>query len=256
MATWDVSNLASSGFQLTGVLNTSPNDGLAGIWQGGGSLVFEPTGSAFYFLTGNGNGGAPTLGANGLPTNANYNEALVKAVADPASSPTHQNPNGWGLKIVDFFTPHDVVALDNADSDFGSGAPILLPDSAGIPGHPHLIVVGGKDGRLFVVDRDNLGHYSATDDHVLNSVPDGSGNLTPPNLVSGLLSTPAWYNGSLYVISGYSGPAYAFGLSSTGILNSTSQSSEGSFGYLPGTAVRVIQRNHQRHRLGHGSQSQ
>ncbi len=179
----------------------------------------------------------PRLCANGLPTNANYNEALVKAVADPASSPTHQNPNGWGLKIVDFFTPHDVVALDNADSDFGSGAPILLPDSAGIPGHPHLIVVGGKDGRLFVVDRDNLGHYSATDDHVLNSVPDGSGNLTPPNLVSGLLSTPAWYNGSLYVISGYSGPAYAFGLSSTGILNSTSQSSEGSFGYLPGAPI-------------------
>src|SRR5262249_42135123 len=82
----------TSGFKLTGVLNTSPNNGLAGIWQGGGRLAFEADGSAFYFETGNGSGGAPTLNAAGFPTNANYNEALVKVGADTTTSATHHDP--------------------------------------------------------------------------------------------------------------------------------------------------------------------
>ena len=185
---WDVSNLASNGIQLKGVLNTSPNNGLSGIWQSGASMVFEPDGSAFYFLTGNGSGGAPVLGANGLPLNANYNEALVKAVLDPSSTPTNQNPNGWGIKITDFFIPYNVASLDAADSDFGSGAPVLLPDSAGIPGHPHLMVVGGKSGALYVIDRDHLGGYQPFSDNVVNAVPNPSGHSTAPVVLAGLLS--------------------------------------------------------------------
>src|SRR5207253_8084896 len=111
VAVWDVSNVKSSGFVLKGVLNTSPNNGLAGIWQGSGRLAFEADGSAFYFETGNGSGGAPILNANGFPSNANYNEALVKMVAD-SSTVTTQNANGWGLKGKDYFTPHHVEALD------------------------------------------------------------------------------------------------------------------------------------------------
>jgi hypothetical protein len=237
VAEWDVSALTTSGFALKGVLNTSPNNGLSGIWQGGGRLVFEPDGSAFYFESGNGSGGAPTLNANGFPTNANFNEALVKVVADTTTSATNQNPNGWGLKVVDYFIPYNVAALDGADSDFGSGAPILLPDSAGIPGHPHLMVAGGKEGKLYVVDRDNLGHFDPSNDHVLNAVPNGSGQNTPPKAVSGLLSTPAWFNGKLYVLSGYTGHAFAFTINSNGTLASASQTAISSFGSLPGSPV-------------------
>jgi hypothetical protein len=185
---WDVSNLASKGFVLKGVFNTSPNDGEAGIWQGGGRLVFEPEGSAFYIETGNGTGGAPTLNANGFPTNDNYNEALVKLVADSTSSPTNQNGNGWGFKVSDYFIPYNMAALDSADSDFGSGGTVLLPDSAGIPGDPHLIVAGGKEGKLYVLDRDHLGHHSSINDNALNSVPDGSGHNTPPTWCSAFLA--------------------------------------------------------------------
>ncbi len=214
----DIGQLATNGFQIKGVLCSSPNDGLAGIWQGGGALTFEPDGSAFYFETGNGSGGAPALNGNGFPNDGNYNEALVKVVADPTTTPDQQNANGWGLKVVDYFIPFNVVALDGADSDFGSGAPIILPDSAGIAGHPHLMVAGGKEGKLYVVDRDNLGHFDASTDHVLNAIPDGSGHNTPPNLLNGLLSTPAWFNDKLYAMSGYSGHAIAFALNSIGQL--------------------------------------
>src|SRR6266478_4338662 len=90
---WDISNVTTTGFVMKGVLCTSPNDGLSGIWQGGGRLAFEADGSAFYFETGNGSGGAPVLNASGFPNHANYNEALVKVVADttfttPPVSPT------------------------------------------------------------------------------------------------------------------------------------------------------------------------
>src|SRR5262249_25502015 len=128
VVTWDLSNVKTTGFLMKGVLNTSPNNGLAGIWQGGGELAFEPDGSAFYFETGNGSGGAPTLNASGFPTNANYNDALVKVVPDSTTGPANQNPNGWGFRVADYFTPYNAANLDGADQDFGSGGPLLLPD--------------------------------------------------------------------------------------------------------------------------------
>ena len=84
---WNVSNVTSSGFRLTGVLNTSPNQGAAGIGKAAGRWRLNRTGARFYFLTGNGTGGAPTLDSNGMPNNGNYNEALVKAIADPSTAP-------------------------------------------------------------------------------------------------------------------------------------------------------------------------
>ncbi len=239
---WNISNVKTSGFTMTGVLCTSPNNGLAGIWQGGGRLAFEADGSAFYFETGNGSGGAPTLNASGFPNNANYNEALVKVVADttftqPPTSHTTQNPNGWGLKVADYFIPYNVAALDNADSDFGSGAPLLLPDSAGISGHPHLMVASGKEGKIYLVDRDNMGHFNATNDNVLNAVPNGSGNNTPPVQLGGSLSTAAYFNGKIYWVSGYTSTANAYGINSNGTLSVTSQTAITSFGYLPGSVA-------------------
>jgi autotransporter-associated beta strand protein len=218
-------NPSSSGFTLTGVFNSSPNDGLSGIWAGGGPIQFEPDGSAFYFETGNGDGGNPTLNAQGFPTNDNYNEALVKMVADSTTNPNHQSGNGWGIKVADYFIPYNVAALDAADADFGSGAPLLLPASAGIPGHPNLLVAAGKSGEIYLVDRNNMGKFDPVNDNVINAVNDGSGHIEPPNLISGSLSTPAYYNGKLYWVSGYSGSAYEYQISSSGIVSTVSQTS-------------------------------
>ncbi len=238
VAAWDVSQLTTSGWQLKGVFNTSPNGGEAGVWQGGGGLAFESNGSAFYMETGNGGGPHvnPTLGADGLPANADYYEALVKVVADPTTSPVNQNPNGWGLKVADYFIPFNTVALDSADQDFGSGAPIVLPDAAGIPGHLHLLLAAGKEGKIYLVDRDNLGKFDPNNDNVLNAVPDGSGHNTPPKLIGGALNAPAWYNGTIYWVSGFSDVAKTFVINSDGTLSATSQTTV-NFGYLPGSPV-------------------
>ncbi len=188
VASWNVANLSTIGIVLSGVLCTSPNDGESGIWAAGNGLTFEPDGSAFYFTTGNGTGGAPTIGSNGFPTDANYNEAVVKAALDPTTSATNQGPNGWGMKVVDWFIPYNVAQLDAADSDFGSGGATLLPPSAGIPGHPNLLLAGGKAGAIYVLDRNNLGQFNQYFDLAINAIPNASGQVTAPVVMNGLLS--------------------------------------------------------------------
>jgi autotransporter-associated beta strand protein len=252
---WDVTKLSSQGMALAGVLCTDPNGGLGGIWGGGGGLTFDPDISAngqpvFYFEVGNGapRGGDPTLDANGFPTDNNYYESLVKVETDPSSTSTSPNSNGWGLKIDDYFTPYNVNALDDADEDFGSGSPLVLPDSAGIPNHPHLLVASGKEGKIYLLDRDNLGKFNHNDDNVLNSVYNSStGVTTPPVLLNGSLSTPAFYHGTLYWVSGYNSNAWSYVVAPNPAPNPpnvpiaavqpTSETALNNFGYVPGSVM-------------------
>jgi hypothetical protein len=97
------------------------------------------------------------------------------------------------------------------------------------------MVVGGKDGQIYLVDRDNLGRFDPNGDHVLNAVPDDSGHLTPPVQIAGSLGTPAYFGGRFYFVSGYSGSARAFVINTNGTLSITSQTSIGNLGYLPGS---------------------
>ena len=191
---------------LSGFLCTDPNGGEGGIWGGGGGLTWDPDeAGTFYFETGNGDprGGNPPLNAQGFPSDDDYYESVVKVVLDSSTS-SNPNSNGWGMHITDYFTPSNVNALDDADEDFGSGSPLVLPDSAGIPGYPHLMVAAGKDGRIFLIDRDNMGKFNANGDNVLNAVYNSStGVYTAPMLINGSLSTPAYYHGVLYWVSGY-----------------------------------------------------
>ncbi len=252
---WNVTNLSTQGMVLSGVLCTDPNGGEGGIWGGGGGLTFDPDETfngqpAFYFETGNGDprGGNPPLDSNGFPTDDDYYESLVKVEADPTTTATNQNSNGWGLKIVDYFTPYNVNALDDADEDFGSGSPLVLPDSAGIPGYPHLIVAAGKQGTIYLIDRDNMGKFNANDDNVLNSVSNpGTGITTPPVLINGSLSTPAYYHGTLYWVAGYNSNAWSYVVAPNPApdpptvpvvtLEPTSETANNNFGYLPGSVT-------------------
>ena len=227
VATWDVSKLTTAGFRLDGVFNTSPNTSENGIWQGGGALSFDSSG-AFYFEVGNGAGGhGPlTLNAAGFPADGSYYDAVIKMVADPTTGPASQGPNGWGLKVADYFVPTNNVALDNADQDLGSGAPLVLPDSAGIPGHPHLLVAGGKQGVIYVIDRDNMGKFNAGADQVVSE----------QNVVGGDLGTPSYFNGKLYYEGDYSSNVRSFTVATNGTLASASQTNPGvNLGYLPGS---------------------
>jgi hypothetical protein len=72
------------------------------------------------------------------------------------------------LSVADYFTPTDWQTLDSNDADLGSGGTMLLPDSVGSAAHPHLIIETGKTGRLYLIDRDNMGK---------NNTPNADQNL-------------------------------------------------------------------------------
>jgi autotransporter-associated beta strand protein len=255
VVTWNVTNLATQGMVLSGVLCTDPNGALGGIWGGGGGLTFDPSETfngqpAFYFEVGNGasRGGNPALDGNGFPIDHSYYESLVKAEADPTTNVNNQNSNGWGLKIADYFTPYNVNALDDADEDFGSGSPLVLPDAAGIPNHPHLIVAAGKEGKIYLLDRDNLGKFNNNDDNVLNAVLNSSTNVTtPPVLINGSLSTPAYYHGEIYWVPGYGSNAFSYVVAPNpapnppsvpvAAIEPTSETANTNFGYVPGSVM-------------------
>jgi hypothetical protein len=64
---------------------------------------------------------------------------------------------GGPLNVADYFTPFDWRVLDQQDADLGSGGTMLLPDAVGSAAHPHLMIETGKTGRMYLIDRDNMG---------------------------------------------------------------------------------------------------
>ena len=126
--------------------------------------MFDSQGN-IYFETGNGTFSPYRVGnqvfgfdAQGFPLDGNYGDSFLKIATDTVhNSPTNQHKNGWGLQVVDYFTPFNEESLDESDRDLGSGGPIILPDSLGSSDHPHLLLGGGKEGKLYLIDRDDMG---------------------------------------------------------------------------------------------------
>jgi hypothetical protein len=121
-------------------------DDRGGIWQSGGGLMSDGPDRVF-FTSGNGVSPAPGPGTSPPPE---LSESVVRLAAQP------DGPGGQvGLTAQDFFSPADAPALDAIDQDFGSGGPAGLP--VGTTAYPHLLVQAGKEGKVFVLNRDNLG---------------------------------------------------------------------------------------------------
>ena len=154
--------------QQKDVFNFSPNGTLDGVWQSGGAPAVDAGGDLF-LNTGNGTFDANTGGPDWGETAFRFNTA-------------------GPLAVKDWFTPTNWQFLNQVDQDLGSGGVLLLPDQPGA--HPHEALFGGKAGVLYLADRDNLGHFDAATDHVLQK-------FTSPG--SGIYSTPAYFNGAVYV---------------------------------------------------------
>ncbi len=156
------------------VFNVSPNSFAGGIWMSGNGPAADSSGN-IYLATGNGTWN----GTDGFGDSILKFQALTTT---PAS-----------LTVLDYFTPHDQSSLDTKDVDLGSGGVMLLPDPSGISGHPHLLVQADKRGNIYLVDRDNMGHFCSTcttsDTQIVQTV---SGALT------GLWGSPTYWNGTLY----------------------------------------------------------
>ena len=200
----------------TSVLNLVPNGSDGGIWMAGTAPAADPAGNLFFIL---GNGDFDTtLNASGFPANGNCGNCFVKLSTSS------------GLKLADYFTPHNTVAESNADTDFGSGGGILLldvMDSGGVT--RHLSVGAGKDSIIYVVDRDSMGKFNASTDQIYQEI---SGQLG-----GGVFSMPAFFNNTVYY--GAVGDALkAFPVTTARLAAAPSSQSTHRFGY-PGTTPSV-----------------
>jgi hypothetical protein len=165
--------------------NTTPNAGGAGIWESGGGLSVDPQGNIF-FAEGNGFNG-PFLAFD--PAHNNYSESVLKLT-----------PSGSQLNVNDYFTPYDWQALDQQDADLGSGGAMLLPDYVGSAAHPHLMVELGKSGKLYLIDRDNMGK--------INNPPNGP-DLVVQTVTAG--QKGVWGNASFFKVNATTGIIYYHG---------------------------------------------
>ncbi len=200
----------SKTLQKVHVYNSTPNGGLGGFWMAGNGPATDTNGN-IYLITGNG-------GFNSQPNALNFGDSYVKI----STSKTN-------LVQADWFTPFNQDSLNNADADLGSGGNIVLPDEAGSPAHPHVLVGCGKEGKIYVLDRDGLGGFHAgSDPQIVQSLP---------GVIAGTWSSPAYFKHRLY----YQGSGDV--LKALSITNATissqivSQSPQG-FGY-PGATPSI-----------------
>src|SRR5262249_45834700 len=68
-----------------------------------------------------------------------------------------------GFQVMDWFTPNNAATLNDQDLDYTT-APILLPS-------PRVIVMGGKDGNLNVLDPANLTKFNPAINTILQQLP-------------------------------------------------------------------------------------
>ncbi|MGC0313798.1 choice-of-anchor D domain-containing protein [Kitasatospora acidiphila] len=168
-----------------------------GIWDSGGGLVADAQGHIM-FSTGNGVSPPPGPGSNPPST---MSESVINLAVQSDGS----------LKATDYFSPSDATMLDTNDRDLGSGGVMAIPDGYGTSAVPHLAVEEGKDGRIFLLNRDNLGGHSQG--------PNGTdANVQTLGPYNGCYCHPAfWGGGSGYVYySGNGGPMQAFKIGTAG----------------------------------------
>jgi hypothetical protein len=162
----------------TSVLNLTPNGSEGSIWQSGGGLAADPQGNIYALMA---NGTFDTaLNTNGFPSQQDYGNAFVKV-----------STTGGTLKVADYFDMSNTVSESNGDVDLGSGGPMVLPDlSFGTANALHLAVGAGKDGNLYVVDRNNMGKFNPNSNNVYQELPGA--------LPNGVFGVPAYFNGTVY----------------------------------------------------------
>ena len=148
-----------------------PNNSGGGMWMGGGGPAADASGNV-YVISGNGFGDTPG-------TNSSFGNSFVRL------------STASGLTVGDYFTPFNTLSEDSADADFGSAGPLLLPDLTDTSGATrHLAVGAGKDGNLYVLDRDNLGQFNSAKNNVYQQFTLSTGENH---------SSPVFFNNTVYV---------------------------------------------------------
>jgi len=216
-ASWAIAYSADSLKQIS-VLDLVPNGSDGGIWMAGTAPAADSAGN-IYLVNGNGTFDT-TLDGSGFPAQGDCGNCFAKI------------SSGSTLTLLDYFTPLNTVALSNADADFGSGGPLLLPDLIDANGTTrHLAIASGKNNpNIYVLDRDNMGKFNPHADNIYQ-------------LLAGVLSSggefgkPSYFNNTVYY--GAVGDSLkAFPITSGRLATSPSSHSANQFPY-PGTTPSI-----------------
>jgi len=119
-----------------------------------------------YVVTGNG-----TVGDSVTQTSlVNRGESALKLTI-----------SGSTLRVASYFTPYNYEALNAIDQDYGGMGAFLIPES-------NLFVTGGKDGNLYLLNKDAMGGYLPSSNAVQQVIPFGSN--------ANMHSQPAYFKGT------------------------------------------------------------
>ena len=161
----------STTLQQLGIYCTEPQQPWgANIWDGGSGPAADSTGS-IYFSTANGI-------FDGNVGGLDYSDSVLRLALGTD-----------GLTLGDYFTPYDQLTLGSHDRDLGSGGVLTLPDQAEGE-YPHLLVTAGKQGTVYLINRDNMGQYNSVDNSQIVE------NL--PNAVNHQFGGPLYFNNTVY----------------------------------------------------------
>ncbi len=200
----------------TTVLNIVPNGSEGAIWMADTGPSADNAGN-IYLLDANGDFDT-TLNASGFPSNGNYGNAFLKL------------SSSGGLSVADYFEMHDQQQENDADTDLGSGGALVLPDLSDDSGITHHLAVGaGKDGHIYVVNRDAMGKYNSSANNIYQELTGVLG--------AGVFSMPAYFNNTVYYTA--MGDAIkAFKIASAKLSTSPSFQSGNTFPY-PGATPSI-----------------
>lgn len=200
------------GFHRVAAYNDTPAGNEGGIWSSGSALAADLQGT-IYAISGNGtfdlDRGGPDAGDSVLKLTKN-------------------------LHLIDYFTPFNQSCLAAADLDLGSGGPLLLPGQ--------LLIAGGKEGRLYVVDTRHMGRFHRVANactHQQTTTIDQVLYETAPHAFKAIFSTPAsWYgpDGQYLFISSVRDHTRAFKITG-GQLSAAMSATPETFAYSGGDPV-------------------
>lgn len=206
---YDPSTLAQ-----TAVLNVTPNGNEGSNWASGAGLAADSSGNIYYLVA---NGTFDTTLNNGFPADGDYGNAFIKL------------STSGKLAVADYFEMDNQASENGSDTDLGSSGAMLLPDITSGGQTLHLAVGAGKDGNLYVVNRDSMGKFNPSNN---NSVyQEFSGIFSG----GGVFSAPAYFNNTVYY-GPVGGPITAFPISN-GKLASGAKTSH-NFGF-PGASPSI-----------------
>ena len=161
----------------TSVLNVTPNGNEGSIWMAGAGLAADSSGN-IYFLDANGVFDA-TQDSNGFPSSGDYGNAFMKLSTSA------------GLAVADYFEMENQSAENGSDTDLGSGGAMVLPDlNDGAGNTVHLALGAGKDGVLYLVNRDSMGKFTSNNSAIYQQV----GGQLP----GGIFGMPAYFNSTVF----------------------------------------------------------